>query len=143
MVQPHRVGIVTATHHRAQSLITFQRNLANGLSCVTCVTCEKIAVPRLYTWKKKNALGLPPDADGNGNYAFFDAANYAAHTNDWGTTGICHRKSGIKGGIIRAKHQAGDPNVQHLKSIEWTSDCGSFRMDFGVKVRESMDDGSF
>ena len=24
-------------------------------------------------------LGFPPDADGNGNYAFFDAANYAAH----------------------------------------------------------------
>ena len=23
-------------------------------------------------------LGLPPDADGNGNYAFFDATNYAA-----------------------------------------------------------------
>ena len=55
-------------------------------------------------------LGLPPDAGGNGNYAFSDAANYAAHTNDWGTTGICHRKSGIKGSIIRAKHQAGDPN---------------------------------
>ena len=48
------------------------------------------------------SLGLPPDADGNGNYAFFDAANYAliqmtggvtailvvqinrSHTNDWG-----------------------------------------------------------
>ena len=24
-------------------------------------------------------LGLPPDADGNGNYAFFDAANYATN----------------------------------------------------------------
>ena len=36
-----------------------------------------------------------------------------------------------------------EKDVQHLKSIEWTSDCGSFRMDFGVKVRESMDDGSF
>ena len=47
-------------------------------------------------------LGLPPDADGIGNYAFFDAANYAliqitggataitivqinrSHTNEWG-----------------------------------------------------------
>ena len=25
-----------------------------------------------------SGLGLPPDADGNGNYAFFDAADYAA-----------------------------------------------------------------
>lgn len=48
------------------------------------------------------ALGFPPDADENGNYAFFDAANYAliqmtggvtaipvvqinrSHTNEWG-----------------------------------------------------------
>ena len=42
-------------------------------------------------------MGFPPDADGIGNYAFFDAANYAliqmtvtivqinrSHTNDWG-----------------------------------------------------------
>ena len=28
--------------------------------------------------RSKRVLGLPPDADGNGNYAFFDAANYAA-----------------------------------------------------------------
>eukprot|EP01043_Picozoa_sp_COSAG02_P063230 COSAG02_NODE_8908_length_2403_cov_4.127170_2_plen_103_part_00 len=27
-------------------------------------------------------LGLAPDAGGNGSSAFFDAANYAAHTND-------------------------------------------------------------
>ena len=33
-------------------------------------------------------LGLPPDADGNGNYAFFDAANYALIQMTGGVTAI-------------------------------------------------------
>ena len=33
-------------------------------------------------------LGLPPDADGNGNYAFFDAANYALIQLTGGVTAI-------------------------------------------------------
>ena len=34
------------------------------------------------------ALGFPPDADGNGNYAFFDAANYALIQMTGGVTAI-------------------------------------------------------
>ena len=33
-------------------------------------------------------LGFPPDADGNGNYAFFDAANYALIQMTGGVTAI-------------------------------------------------------
>ena len=36
----------------------------------------------------KRGLGLPPDADGIGNYAFFDAANYALIQMTWGATAI-------------------------------------------------------
>ena len=68
------------------------------------------------------ALGLPPDADGNGNYAFFDAANYAliqmtggvtaipavqinrSHTIDWGV------KRGIMPKIMLAS-SGQSPNV--------------------------------
>ena len=37
-------------------------------------------VPTVTLWfYVDNTLGLPPDADGNGNCAFFDATNYAAN----------------------------------------------------------------
>ena len=36
----------------------------------------------------RRGLGFPPDADGNGNYAFFDAANYALIQMTGGVTAI-------------------------------------------------------
>ena len=44
-------------------------------------------------------LGLPPDADGNGNYAFFDAANYAAIF--WGNYAELCSKCGIMLELLR------------------------------------------
>ena len=38
--------------------------------------------------KTQAVLGLPPDADGNGNYAFFGAANYALIQMTGGVTAI-------------------------------------------------------
>ena len=40
------------------------------------------------TSRMGRSLGFPPDADGNGNYAFFDAANYALIQMTGGVTAI-------------------------------------------------------
>ena len=80
--------------------------------------------PQNLPIRRGGELGFPPDADGNGNYAFFDAANYAliqmtggvtaipvvqinrSHTNDWGV------KRGIMPKIMLAS--GGRPGVKSL-----------------------------
>ena len=57
---------------------------------------EGSAIVALYA---ESQLGLPPDADGNGNYAFFDAANYAAIF--WGNYAELCSKFGIMLELLR------------------------------------------
>ena len=57
-----------------------------GLARAAAARSRARRTPRLR--KMKFLLGLPPDADGNGNYAFFDAANYALIQMTGGVTAI-------------------------------------------------------
>ena len=61
------------------------------LSCLYVIfllLCQRKAFRNIQARDIDPFLGFPPDADGNGNYAFFDAANYALIQMTGGVTAI-------------------------------------------------------